>query len=92
MLCHKEVRRIAKDIAGAAYEQMAHEDIFYKAYPDQKYFIERHWKSFIPDARRALLQILSGNYPESMKEETLEIFLQDKTLQAVNDLAAQGNA
>ena len=92
MLCHKEVRRIARDIAGAAYEQMAHEDVFYKAYPDQNYFINRHWKSFIPDARRTLLQILAGNYAESMKEEALQIFLQDKTLQAVNDLETQGSA
>lgn len=92
MLCHKKIRKIAKEIAGAAYNELALEDIFYEAYPSQTAFITRHWKNYIPQARNSLLQILSGNYPDSMKEECFEIILQDRTLQAVNDLQAQGTA
>lgn len=92
MLCHKEIRRIAKGIAGAAYEQMAREDTFFKAYPDENAFIERHWKNFIPDARKSLVALMSGDYPEKIKEDAFNIFVQDRTLQAVNDLEARGSA
>ena len=92
MLCHKYIRKIAKEIAGAGYELMAKDDFFYTEFPNQKVFIEKNWGKFVPAARESLLKILAGDYPEAMKEETLEIFLQDKTLQAVNNLQVQGTA
>lgn len=92
MLCHKQIRKIAKEIAGAAYEQFAHEDVFYANYPKVDMFVKRHWKTYIPDARNSLIQIMAGNYSEVIKEEAFEIFVQDKTLQAVNNLQVQGSA
>jgi len=92
MLCHKEIRRISKEMAGAAYEELAKDGMFYKEYPKQKDFIARHWKNFIGHARSSLFQMLSGNYPESVKEEIFEIVVQDRTLQAVNDLEVKGSA
>lgn len=94
MLCHKELRKIAKGIAGAAYEQFAKDDLFYKNYPDQNAFIERHWKNYVGHARNAMIQMLSDtSLSTSMKDEVAEIIFQDRTLQAVNNLAAvQGTA
>ena len=92
MLCHKEIRRISKEMAGAAYEELAKDEMFHKEYPKQNAFIARHWKNFIGHARSSLLQILSGSYPEAIKEEVFEIIVQDRTLQAVNDLEVQGTA
>ena len=86
MLCHKSIRKIAREIAGAAYEEFACDDVFFKAYPDQKYFVERHWKNFINQARQSITAMLGGDYPDSMKEDLFEIVVQDRTLQAVNDL------
>ena len=34
-LCHKSVREIAKDMAGAAYEELAKNDQFYSQHPNQ---------------------------------------------------------
>ena len=92
MLCHKEVRKIARGIAAAAYEDLARDDVFYKAYPDQKKFVERHWKNFIGAARKSLVQMLGENYPEHIKEHVFDVYVQDRTLQAVDDLQVQGTA
>lgn len=92
MLVHKEVRKIAKGIAGAAYEQLATDDIFYKAYPRQNEFIRTYWIAFIPQARQALLQMLGGEYPEAMKEEIFDIYQKDWSLQEANKLKVMGTA
>lgn len=92
MLVHKEVRKIAKGIAAAAYEELARDDIFYRAYPNQNLFVEQNWLSFIPQARKTLLEMLGGDYPEVMKEEIFDIYQKDWTLQEANKLKVQGTA
>lgn len=92
MLVHKEVRKISKGIAGAAYEQLAKDDVFFKAYPNEDEFIRKYWVAFIPQARQALLQMLGGEYPEAMKEEIFDIYQKDWSLQEANKLKVLGTA
>jgi hypothetical protein len=82
-LCHKAVREIAKEMAGASYEELAKEDAFYKRFPNQNLFIAKHWKNYLPFARHSLLQILGGDYPDAVKQDTFEIYLKDRELQQV---------
>lgn len=92
MLCHKEVRRIAKDLAGAAYEDFAKNDEFYKNFPNQNLFIARHWKNFVGIARETLVYMLGQNYPEAMKEDIFDIYTKDRMLQDVQSMPVQGSA
>lgn len=84
-LCHKAVREIAKDMAGAAYEELASADAFYQQHPNQNLFIAKNWKHFIGFARQSLLKILAGDFPDAMKADTFNIYLKDRILQDVED-------
>ena len=90
MLCHKHIKKMSKELAGAAYENFAKNDEFYKAFPNQNAFIARHWKNFIGIARQTLVFIMdkSSNYPEAMKAEAFEIYMQDRMLQDVRSVPA----
>lgn len=92
MLIHKEVRKIAKEIAGASYEELAKDNLFHKTYPSQKKFVERHWRNFIGHARQSLVTMLGGDYPEVMKKEIFDIYVKDRSLQALDGYKIQGNA
>lgn len=83
MYCHKAVRSIAKEMAGTAYEELAKKDGFYEQWPNQNLFITKHWKFFVGAARQSLLSILSGGYPEAMKNDALDIYIKDRVLQDV---------
>lgn len=83
-LCHKSVKKIAREIAGAAYESLAKDNVFYKAYPNQRAFINQFWGSFVGQARKSLVTMLDGNYPAMMKEEIFDIYVKDRTIQQVN--------
>lgn len=95
-LCHKSVREIAKDMAGAAYEEMSKHDGFYQQHPNQNLFIAKNWKYFLFYARQSLLAILGGNYPDAMKQDVMTVYINDRVLQDVQDGAAiqqpQGSA
>ena len=94
--CHKAVRAIAKEMAGAAYEEMAKNDGFYALHPNQNLFIAKNWKYFVGYARTSLVQILGGDYPEAVKADTFDIYLKDRALQDVQSggymAPAQGSA
>lgn len=92
MLCHKEVRRIAKELAGAAYEDFAKNDDFYAKFPNQNKFIARHWQNFVGIARQTLVYMLGQNYPEAMKEDIFDIYTKDRILQDVQSMPIQGSA
>lgn len=92
MLCHKEVRRIAKELAGAAYEDFAKNDDFYKKYPSQNQFIVRHWKNFVGIARNTLVYMLSQPHSDEMKADIYEIYVRDRILQDVESVPVAGNA
>ena len=99
--CHKAVREIAKDLAGAAYEDFCKNDEFYRQWPNQNLFIAKRWKSFVGVARSTLVYMLGQeHHPQAMRDDLLEIIIQDRTLQDVqrvpatefNALPMQGNA
>jgi len=84
--CHKAIRDIAKEMAGAAYEKLASNDAFFKDHPNQNLFIAKNWKYFVGDARQSLLQILGGNYPEAVKVDVYDIVIKDRMLQDVRSI------
>ena len=77
---HKLIAKTAKEMAACAYEEWAHDDLFYKLWPNQKLFVAKNWKDFVRIARASLAQMLSGNYPEIMKEEILDALIKDRSL------------
>lgn len=81
---------MARELAGAAYEDFAKNDDFYKEFPSQNKFIARHWKNFIGIARNTLIFIMDAksNYPEQMKADAFEVYMQDRMLQDVRSVPA----
>jgi hypothetical protein len=84
-LCHKSVREIAKNMAGAAYEELAKNDQFYTQHPNQNLFIVHNWKYFLGYARQSLVAILAGDYPDAVKADTMDVLLKDRVLQDVQE-------
>ena len=82
--CHKEVRKIAKEMAGCSYEELAKNDEFHRKFPCQNKFIAANWKLFVNAARHSLLQLLAApTTPEGMKVDIEEIYIKDRMLQEV---------
>ena len=87
--CHVEVRRIAKELAGAAYEDFAKNDEFYKVWPNQNLFIAKRWKVFVEIARSTLVYMLGQpGTSEAMKADLYDIIIKDRELQAVQSVPA----
>jgi hypothetical protein len=75
------VRRTAKDIAGAFYEENRSER-FRKFWPDQKEYIARNWPDFVEEARGALAGLLADKgTAEHIKEEIYEALQEDNRRQ-----------
>jgi hypothetical protein len=55
---HQQVADLAKEFAGMVYEEAAHDDDFYRRYPDINAFIRKRWTSFIQPAREQLSAML----------------------------------
>lgn len=79
-LTHKMIADVAKEIAAEAYESVAHDNTFYAEWPSRRNFVRANWRMFVDDARRSLLAILSGEYPQSMKDEVYEALVKDGSL------------
>lgn len=58
-ICHELIAKTAKGITFEAYEILAHDDAFYRAWPNQRRFVARQWKNFIGHARASLLVMLT---------------------------------
>lgn len=84
--CHKAVREIAKEMAGAAYEELAKTDQFYSAHPNQNLFIAKNWKLFVAQARQALITLLGSDQPDAVKADALDVILKDRVLQDVQTM------
>ena len=88
--CHKLLENIAKEICGAAYEDMAKDDIFFKHWPNQKMFIKKQWGNFVKPARESLAQLLGRpDWPEEQKELMMEALFYDRALPPNGDTAVQ---
>ena len=87
--CHKEVRRIAKELAGAAYESFAQNDAFHDMWPNQNLFIAKRWKNFVGIARSTLVYMLGQpEHSDAMKADLYEIIIADRELQQVQTVPA----
>ena len=87
--CHKAVRELAKELAGAAYEDFAKNDEFYKTFPNQNLYIAKRWKNFVAVARSTMVYMLGkSHYPEAMRADLYDIIVKDRELQHVQSVPA----
>ena len=78
---HKLVASVAKEMAGAVYEQCAKDNDWYRLNPSQKRFIEDHHGTFLEQARQVLGAMLQNPaYDEKTKEEIAEALIKDNEL------------
>ena len=73
------------EICAAFYEDAAKDNAFYKVWPNQAHFVRKRWKDFVIPARNILISMLSGNYPQQMKDEIYEAILHDRELPGAMD-------
>lgn len=79
---HHLIAKTAMGIAAAAYESMAHDNVFYKLHPSQKGFVETYWSGFLRQAKTQLAGMLRGDYPDSLKAEIMDALTKDKSIPA----------
>lgn len=79
--CHSLIKKTAQEIAGAAYEQLAQDDTFFKIWPNQKDFINKNWSAFIKETRRVLATMLADpNFNEVAKADIADALIKDAQL------------
>lgn len=71
-LAHNLIKATCEDFAGHFYEKAAHNNTFYKYYPNIKFFINREWARFIPAVREHLAGMLGKPCPRSIPHEEWE--------------------
>ena len=89
--CHTLIRETAKELAGAAYEDLMSNPQLYSAWKDkfpqhysseamQRVFIARKWGLFIDVARATLALQLRYPIDDATKDIIVEALCQDQTL------------
>lgn len=79
---HKLFRKTAMAICAAAYEELAKDNNFFRAWPVGRRFVQLHWPQFLSLARQHLIEALGQpNLPEAAKEEIFDAILKDRALQ-----------
>lgn len=81
-VAHFKVREVAFEMAREWYEEAARDNGFFARWPSREGFVQANWNSFSQDARQALVAILAGDYPESMKEPIYQALLLDGAFNA----------
>ena len=74
------VTSTAQEMCAAIYEELAKDNKFYAQWPSQDVFVSKFSHQYLEEARQALIKILAGDYPESMKQPIYEDLLLDKGL------------
>lgn len=84
-LAHFRIADVAEAMAADAYETLAKDNRFYKAWPNQKSFALKHRAAYMKAARTSLTTMLGKSYPnlskeeeEKMKEEIMDVLLNDR--------------
>lgn len=78
---HHQVADVAKSIALAMYERLAlMSNEFYAKNPDPEVYAQKSWPLYTEEARTTLVMMLSGNYPEHLKEQIKEALILDEPL------------
>lgn len=80
MMVHVLIRQTARDMAAAQYEELAKDNAFFKQWPKAHQFVNAAWRNYIEIARAALTEMLSGDHPQSMKDEIYDALLKDNAL------------
>lgn len=88
--CHKRIAKVAKELAGASYEELMSHDVLYKMWKKknpglegkrlQLKFINDKWGLYVPAARATLTLLLREPIDERVKEEIMQILVLDSTL------------
>lgn len=72
------IRKLAKDMAGAFYEENRSVR-FRKMWPNARTFIARSWVGFVPEAEKTLVGMLANkSVPEYTKNEIYEAILEQR--------------
>lgn len=80
---HLLIKQTAIEFAGEFYEEAAHDNLFYKYYPNLEFFVRREWPKFVDVARKYLIELLGRNdISDYMKEHIYEAVLKERTLPA----------
>lgn len=87
---HRLVRETAMEFAAEFYEEAAHDDMFYKLYKNQKFFIQKTWHMFIDRAIEALTMMLSSNTDEGTKELIADALIKHNEIKAM--IPAEGQS
>ena len=78
---HKLIAETAKQICGAAYDHLAHDNGFHKANPNTKKFINKYWGMFVGEARSVLASMLNNpNTCERDRVVIVEALMLDREL------------
>ncbi len=102
-IIHHVIAQTAKEIATAAYEEMAQVNEFYAQNKSVDRYVRRNWRHYIPFARKALVDVLTkdftfeircGQYTEqavdTMKNEIAEALIIDGSHKAPAKPASSG--
>ena len=99
---HFAIKHLCEEMAGTFYEGAAHDNQFYKFYPNQAMFIKREWWRFIAAAKESMWGILRGEADKSMrargmsdaeiekvKQDTFEVLSKEGTLPRGGKMVSQ---
>jgi uncharacterized protein involved in outer membrane biogenesis len=86
---HFAIKQVCEEMAGVFYEGAAHDNQFYKFYPNQSDFIKREWWRFIATAKESLWGILRGEADASMRARGMSESEIEKTKQDTFDVLSK---
>lgn len=93
---HPRVLKVAKEMANELFEDYAKVNEYYRQFKAnggsekraRAMFVFRVAPRLYEDARKALTLILTGDYPESVKEEVFDALCKDNVLRANRTVAS----
>jgi len=88
---HRLVAKVAKEIAGELYDELAKVNAFYAKYPDVNSWIKEGWVYYIKSARKILGTMLTTNISYEQKDIISEALIDDQWLQPTRQHIVQIN-
>lgn len=73
----KLIVKTAMEFAAAHYEMVAQSGVI-PISVTQRNFARKAWPQYLGQAREQLLNMLNGGYPDSLKQEIYEAFLEER--------------
>lgn len=86
---HFAIKQVCEEMAGVFYEGAAHDNQFYKFYPNQTDFIRREWWRFIATAKESMWGILRGEADANMRLHGMTDAQIEKTKQETFDILSK---